>query len=126
MFLKPVLDVRMGMRAIVVKDQMQIQAARRLAVDPTQKLQELLVPVTRVTGPDHRPFQDIQRREQRGRPMAFVVMGYRPAAAFFHRQSGLSPVNACSFFHKILGELHFPTALDISSSHDIYSLTMAG
>jgi len=82
------------MRTIVVQNQMKIQPARRLAVDQTQKLQELLVPVTRITGPDHRPFQDVQRREQRGCPMAFVVMGHRPTAASLHRQAGLSPVQS--------------------------------
>ena len=36
------------------------------------------------------------------------------------------PVNDGSFSLKILGELHFPTVLDISSSRDLYFLTMVG
>jgi len=79
MFLQPVFDFGMRMRPIVVQNKMKIQPARRLALDLAQKLQEFLVPVTRITGPDHRPFQDVQRREQRRCPMAFVVMGHRPA-----------------------------------------------
>lgn len=81
MFLQPVFDSGMSMCPKVVQNQMKIQSARRSAFDLAQKLQEFLVPVARITGPDHRPFQDVQRREQRRCPMAFVVMGHRPPAA---------------------------------------------
>ena len=71
---------------------MEVQPAGRLAVDLTQKLQKLLVPMPRITTPDHRPLQDVQRRKQRRRAVAFVVMSHRPAPAFLHRQPRLSPV----------------------------------
>jgi len=92
MLLQPLFNMGMRMRSIVVQDQMEIQPPGRLAVDLTQKLQIFLVTMPRVTTANNRPLQDVQRREQRRRPVPLIVMGHRPTPAFLHRQPRLSPV----------------------------------
>ena len=91
-FFKPMFDVGMRMRAVVVQDQMKIQPAWRLAVEVAHKLQEFLVPMTRITGADNRPLQHVERCKQRCRPVTLVVTGHRSTATFFHRQPRLGPV----------------------------------
>ena len=46
----------------------------------------------RITRADDLPLQHIQRREQAGGAVAFVIVRHRPAATFLHRQAGLRPV----------------------------------
>ena len=54
--------------------------------------QELLMPVAFVKVPDDFALQQIQRGEQRGRSVPFVVVGHGSAAALLQRQAGLGAV----------------------------------
>ena len=44
------------------------------------------------TAPDDRPVSHIERGEERGRPVACVVVGHGAAATPFQRQTRLRPV----------------------------------
>ena len=77
---------------IIVDDQMQVQLRRRLQVDLFEEPDEFLVAVSRHTVPDDFPIEHTQGCEQRGRAMAFVVVGHRTATAFLHRKTGLRPI----------------------------------
>src|SRR2546425_2108221 len=82
----------MSMGSVVVNDQVEVQLARRLAVDLAQELEELFMPMSRVATADHGSFQDVEGSEQASRSIAFVVVGHGPAASVFHGQTGLSSV----------------------------------
>ncbi len=49
-------------------------AGRDVALDPIQEADELLVAMALHALTDDRPVQDVERGEQRGRPVALVVV----------------------------------------------------
>src|SRR2546425_2722834 len=55
--------------AVVVQDQMDIDAGRHLAVDQAEKPQELLVAMLGVALSDHLPAGDVERRKETGDPV---------------------------------------------------------
>ena len=65
---------------------------RHLALDAVEEADELLMAVALHVLPDDRSIQNVERREQRGRAVAFVVMGHGAGAALLHRQAGLGAV----------------------------------
>src|SRR5689334_9764055 len=69
----------MRVRAVVVEDAMDVKECSRPLVNRFQKVQELLMPVARHTGADHLTLQDIERGEERGRAVSFVIVSRRPA-----------------------------------------------
>ena len=88
----PSLYLRMRVRAVVVADQMYLLVARHLRLEQLEKLEPLLMTVACMTLADDRALQDIQRGEQRGRAVAFVVVRHRPAATPLPRQPGLRAI----------------------------------
>ena len=92
MFFQPRPDLGVIVRAVVVQNHMDRQVFGGFTVDLPQKFPEFDVPMPRVTRADDLPLQHIQRREQAGGTIAFVVVGHRPTTSFLHRQSGLRPV----------------------------------
>ena len=89
---QPVLDFRGLVRAVVVADQVDVQAARDVLVDPLEELQELLVPVAAVQLADHGAVGDIEGGEQAGDAVPGVVMGAPLGRAGDHRQHRLAQV----------------------------------
>src|ERR1700712_376982 len=73
-FRQPVADQRGLMRGIVVPVQMHVEIARHAGFDLIEKLAEFLCPMTRIALADHLVGGDIERSEQRGRPMPGVVV----------------------------------------------------
>src|SRR5207245_3681512 len=61
--------------AIVVQDEMHVELGADFAVDEAEELQELLVTMAGVAMTDHLAAGDIERREETGDPVAFVVVG---------------------------------------------------
>jgi hypothetical protein len=61
--------------AVVVDDQMRAQVLGRAAFDEPQELQPLAVAMPRLAHQDHAAVQRVERRKQRGRAMALVVVG---------------------------------------------------
>jgi len=94
MFAQPLLDIRMLVRPIIVHNQVEVHSRQCLTVNLAQKLQEFFMAMTRVTASDHRSIQHVESRKQRGRPIAFVVMGHRPATPLFHRQARLRSIKS--------------------------------
>ena len=65
------------MRPVVVEDQANVRVSRHLRVDSLQEAEELLTPMPAMTLADDLARGDIERREQRRRPVPAVVV--RPA-----------------------------------------------
>ena len=65
----------MAVRGVAVHDQMQAQGLGRSAVDQSQELEPLTVAVPWLAHRDHAAVQGVERCKQRGRSVAFVVMG---------------------------------------------------
>ena len=63
--LQPRPHLQMLVRRVVVQNQMQIQLDRRLPLQESEKLDELLVPMPRQAGADQVAFGHIQRCKQR-------------------------------------------------------------
>ena len=63
------------MGAVVVDDQVQIELFGHLFVDPSQKAEELLVPVTGLAFGDHRTGGHIQRGKQGNGDVSVAVVG---------------------------------------------------
>ncbi len=89
---QPVLDFRGLVRAVVVADQVDVQAARDVLVDPLQEFQELLVAVAAVQLADHGAVGDVEGGEQAGGAVPGVVVGAPLGHAGHHRQHRLGPV----------------------------------
>src|SRR5665213_3178087 len=81
MLLKPRPDFGGLVSAVVIHDQMQGDLAGKRFVQSSEKPEELLVTMPRMTFSNHLPLQNLQRREQRGRSVAFVVVRHGSAAA---------------------------------------------
>ena len=85
---EPGLHLGVVVGGVVIEDEMNVEAFGDLTVDRLEKPEELDVAMTREALADHRPGEDIQRREQCRGPVALVVMGHRPGAPRLHRHDG--------------------------------------
>ncbi len=81
------LHAGMLVRAVVVHHDMQLQRIRKLFVQPLEKFQELLVALPRIAFSDHFAFSPLQRDNERGRPVALVVVRHRSAATALEGQA---------------------------------------
>ena len=89
---EPPLNRRMLVRRVVIDEGVDRHIRRRLRVEQIQKFPKFLMPITRQTRADDGAFEDIQRGEQGGRAVSFVVMSHRAGPAGLHRQAGLRPL----------------------------------
>ena len=89
---QPRFDDRVGVRSIVIQDQMKILAAGSRPIDRLKELQELLMAVTRIAGSNDRTIQHVQGGEKTRRSVPFVVVRHCSTAPLFHRQSRLSSI----------------------------------
>ena len=78
--------------AVVVQYQVELQLLGELIIQLPQESQELLVAMSRKALADDFAFQDFQRREERCRPMADIIMSEGAATAFLERQTRLRAV----------------------------------
>jgi hypothetical protein len=76
--------------AVVVADQVHVQALGDLGVDTGQELAELDRPVPTVRRGDHGAVGDVQRREEAGGAVADVVMGAPLGHPGHHRERRLA------------------------------------
>ena len=74
---QPLLDLSVLVGGVVVDDQMDVELFRRLAVELAQETEEFLMPVALHALTDDRAVEHVQRREQRGRAVAFVIVSDR-------------------------------------------------
>ena len=91
---QPRLDLGMLVGGVVVDDQVDVEPLRRLAVEPAQETEELLVPVPLHALADDRAVEHVERREQRRRAVALVIVGHGAGAALLYRQAGLGAVES--------------------------------
>src|SRR5512144_3250473 len=82
---EPVHHLRMLVGGVVVENEMNDLACRRLRLDGIEEADELLMPMALHAAADDGTFQDIQCGEQRGRAVALVVVGHRAGSTFPHR-----------------------------------------
>ena len=89
---KPLLDLGCFVRAVVVEDQMDAQIRGNKLIDVPQEADEIDAAVAALDLADDRAGGDIQRREQRRRAIAPIVVGARLGSSIVHRQRRLGPV----------------------------------
>lgn len=76
MFRQPSLRFCMLVRRVVIHDQMQLKVFWRFLVDFLEEPQPLLMAVLTLDATDQFALEIIQRREQRDRTLASVIMGF--------------------------------------------------
>ena len=79
-------------RGVVVHDQMDDQVLGDSGLDRVEELAELGGPVPAMTLPDDFAGLHVERREERGRPVAHVVVGPPLDLPRSHGQQGLAPI----------------------------------
>ena len=102
MALQPGPDVGMFVSAVIVHDQMEWNLSWKLPVQASEKAEELLVAVPFMALSDHTSAENLQSGEQRGSPVAFVVVSHGSATALLDRQAGLRAIqclNLAFFVH---------------------------
>ena len=92
MSLQPFDYVRMLVGGVVVGDQMEIKVRRRVLVNGSQELDELLVPVPIQTATDDGAVEQVQGRKQGRGAIALVVVGHGSRPALFQRQPRLGSI----------------------------------
>lgn len=90
---QPPADHGRRMRAIVVEDQMYIQAGRDAGLDGVHELTEFSGTMSLMQFPDDAARPHFQGREERGRAMAAVVMRPTLNLPRTHRQQGARAVH---------------------------------
>lgn len=90
MTLQPTTDLLVFVSRVVVADQMQLFARRSRFINCLQKTQPFLMPVSRIEVRQHATFQNVERREECGCSVSFVVVGLRTESPRKHRQAFLS------------------------------------
>ena len=78
---QPLANLRMLVGRVVVDDGVDRLSGRHLRFDGVEEANELLVPVALHVMTDDGAVEDVESGEQRGRAMAFVVVGHRSGAA---------------------------------------------
>jgi hypothetical protein len=89
---EPGFDRGRFVRAMVVHHQMQIQVRRHAGFDGAQKAHEFAAAMAPMYLADHSTSSDVQRREQRGRTVAHVIVGASLRDARCQRQHGLRAI----------------------------------
>ena len=77
---------------VVVDDGVDRLSRRYLRLDGVEEADELLVAVALHVAADDGAVEDVEGGEQRGRAVAFVVVGHRSSTARLHRQAGLGAI----------------------------------
>ena len=77
---------------VVVQDDMNLLVFRHPTLGLAQEAQYLLVAMLAIRLAEHLAGRDAQRREQRGRAVALLIMRHRRTASLLHRQTRLRPV----------------------------------
>jgi hypothetical protein len=92
MFLQPLPDLGVLVSGVIVTDQMQGFVFGCFPVDLTQKRQPFAVPMMGLTLGNDLAVQNIQRSEQCGSTVAFVIMSHGRGAPFLQRQPRLGTI----------------------------------
>src|SRR6202043_1466279 len=82
---EPFQDIGMFVRGVIVDDGVNELAAWQGAVHRVEKSDELLMPMLVHARPDTGSVEDVQGGKERGRAVAFVIMGHGSALARLQR-----------------------------------------
>jgi hypothetical protein len=77
---------------VVVEDHVDDLACREVALEGVEKADELLMAVALHVPPEDLAGQHVEGGEERGRAVAFVVVGHCRTAPFLQRKPGLGPI----------------------------------
>ena len=98
---------------VVVDDVVDDSCGGDGALNGVEEADELLVAMPSHAAPDHGSIEEVERGEQRGRAVALVVMGHRPAFSGLERQARLRAVERLDLAllvdrddHRVLGRVH--------------------
>ena len=82
------------MGGVVIADQVQLPVGRDGLVDQAEKLEPLLMAMPLLAQAKDLAVGRVQRGEQSGRAVAFVVVGHGGAASALQRQAGLGTIQS--------------------------------
>lgn len=88
---QPRQNIGMFMGCVIVGDCVNDFSDRDGSLDGVEESNELLMPMLLHAAPDDGSIEDVERREKRGRAVAFVIVHHGPAFSGFQR---LSPLGA--------------------------------
>jgi hypothetical protein len=74
--------------SVVVEDDVDDPAERKLRLDGVEESDELLMPMALHVAAAHRTVEHVEGGEQRRGAMPLVVMCHRPGAALLQREAG--------------------------------------
>ena len=89
---QPFDDVGMLVGGVIVDDGVDELAGGDRPLHGVEEADEVLMAMLGHAAPDHGSIEDIERREQRRRAIALVIVGHRPALAGLDRQARLGAV----------------------------------
>src|SRR5271155_4446898 len=92
MAVEPGQDVGVFVSGVIVEDHVDHLSGGHFGFDGVEKADELLMAMTLHAASDDRALQDVERREQRGRTVAYVIVGHGPEPAGLERQTRLGAV----------------------------------
>jgi intracellular sulfur oxidation DsrE/DsrF family protein len=84
---------------VVVENDVDGFSGWDLGVDGVEKAYELLVAVTLHAAANHLALQHVERREERRRAVALVIVGHSSGAAFLQGKAGLRAVQCLDLAH---------------------------
>jgi hypothetical protein len=79
----------MLVRSVIVEGRMDGFGGRSRRLDGVEEAHELLMPMARHVAADHRAVENVERGEQRRRPVPFVVTVHRTGASLLQRPGGV-------------------------------------
>lgn len=86
MALQPRLDIRVLVRGVIILNQMDVEVFGRFTIDLFQEPQPFDMGVALLGARDQLAFEDVERREQRHRAVARVIMRHRARSPRRQRQ----------------------------------------
>ena len=89
---QPGADLGLLVGGIIVEDDMDRLVSRHLGLDGIEETDEFLMPVPLHVAPDHRSIQHVERGEQGGGAIAFIVVRHGGAAPALERQPWLGAI----------------------------------
>lgn len=104
MFRQPSLHFCMLVRRVVIHDQMQLEVFGSFLVDFLEERQPLLMAVLALDATDQFALEIIQRREQRDRAVASVIMGFCLDMTAPQRQPGLGALQGLNLTFFVAAE----------------------
>jgi hypothetical protein len=90
--LEPLAHLRVLVSGVIIEDHVHELAGGNLRLDGVEEADKFLMAVTLHVATNHFAVEQVERGEQRGRSVPFVVMRQGSGAALLHRQTGLGAI----------------------------------